>query len=406
LETELSRLADARRRLEAALEALWFERTRGSLADPLLTPLALLTARVARSQRARIEALPAPPVPVVVIGNLVVGGAGKTPLVTATVHALAGRGWRPGILASGYGAQREDARLVTPGDAPEQAGDEALLLATATGRPTAVARRRAEALALLLRTHPDVDVVVSDDGLQHAALPRSIEIAVFDRRGIGNGRLLPAGPLREPLAHLAGMDALAINGDLRAKPWADSDAAGTGALAALPRFHFRVVPERFVRVDGSLAPLSPEAFRAKVERARAEIRATPWATPTTTRASAAAATPSSAAAAAPGWAEPAPRPPSESAVLLAAVAGIGEPQRLFDTLTSLGLEPALRLAPGDHRTLDAPELQALPARFVVMTSKDAVKCRAWADERCWALEVSAQPDPAFINWLDTRLREA
>src|SRR5690606_21092317 len=150
----------------------------------LLAPLAWLTGRVARRQRARIEALPPPPIPVVVIGNLVVGGAGKTPLVTALVDALAARGWQPGILASGYGADRQDARLVTADDDARQAGDEALLLARLTGRPTAVARSRAEALALLTATHPEVDVVLADDGLQHAGLPRCLEVAVFDGRGI------------------------------------------------------------------------------------------------------------------------------------------------------------------------------------------------------------------------------
>jgi tetraacyldisaccharide 4'-kinase len=349
-----------RRRLEAAFRSLWFDPNPGIAARfgaVLLAPLAWLTGRVARRQRARIESLPPPAIPVVVIGNLVVGGAGKTPLVTALVDALAARGWQPGILASGYGAERQDARLVAAADDARQAGDEALLLARQTGRPTAVARRRAEALALLTATHPEVDVVLADDGLQHAGLPRCLEVAVFDRRGVGNGRLLPAGPLREPLAHLAGMDAVALNGKADSS-WLPMKAT---AGAQAPRiFRFEVVPGRFVRLDGAVPPLSPEAFCAMV-----------------------------------GASQPAS---------LAAVAGIGEPQRLFDTLTGLGLTPAIRLAPGDHRTLDPKALAALPARYVVMTSKDAVKCRPWADERCWALEVTALPEPAFIDWLEHRLR--
>ena len=91
---------------------------------------------------------------------------------------------------------------------------------------------------------------------------------------------------------------------------------------------------------------------------------------------------------------------------LAAVAGIGEPQRLFDTLAALGLSPEWRIAPGDHRTIDADALRALDADFVVMTTKDAVKCRRWADDRCWALEVRAEPDPGLVDWLDHELREA
>ncbi|HRO61495.1 MAG TPA: tetraacyldisaccharide 4'-kinase, partial [Burkholderiaceae bacterium] len=249
-----------RERLEPALRALWFARSPGAaaaVAGTLLAPLSQLTARVAARQRARILALPRPPVPVVVVGNLVVGGAGKTPLVTAIVAALAERGWTPGIIASGYGANREDARLVGPDDPPETAGDEALLLTQLSERPVAAGRQRAEALAALLAAHPEIDVVVSDDGLQHAALPRTLEIAVFDRRGAGNGRLLPSGPLREPLAHLSTMDAIALNGDEASVPASRSPTP--------PAFRFHVVPYRFVLVDGLGEPLSPAAFRALVE---------------------------------------------------------------------------------------------------------------------------------------------
>ena len=367
-----------RERLEPALRALWFARSPGpaaAVAGALLSPLSRLTARVAARQRARILALPEPPVPVVVVGNLVVGGAGKTPLVTAIVSALAERGWKPAIVASGYGASREDARLVGPDDPPETAGDEALLLAQLSARPVAAGRRRAEALAPLLAAHPEIDVVVSDDGLQHAALPRTLEIAVFDRRGAGNGRLLPAGPLREPLAHLATMDAVALNGDEASVPDVPDAATRPAAAAAATAassptgpqtFRFRVVPYRFVRVDGLGEPLSGAAFRALVES----------------------------------------RSPARGAVRLAAVAGIGEPKRLFDTLAGLGLNPGRRLAPGDHRTIDAATLRALDVDFVVMTTKDAVKCRRWADDRCWALEVRAEPEPGFVDWLDHELREA
>ncbi|MFP5405041.1 MAG: tetraacyldisaccharide 4'-kinase, partial [Gammaproteobacteria bacterium] len=311
------------------------------------------------------------------------GVAARIGVGIAVVAALAARGWRPGVVASGYGAQRTDARLVNPDDDAQDAGDEALLLAQLTGRPVAAARRRAEAVAALLATHPDVDVIVSDDGLQHAGLARTVEIAVFDRRGIGNGRLLPAGPLREPLAHLAGMDAIAINGDdgqalarwrgAALAPVARSAGAAPGKLP--PVFRFDVVPLRFLRVDGHGDPLAPEEFRALVQRSPA---------------------PEGSAAS----------PPRCAPVSLTAVAGIGEPQRLFDTLAHLGLPPALRVAPGDHRALDAATLVALPGRFVVMTTKDAVKCRAFADSRCWALEVSAQPEPGFIDWLEHELREA
>lgn len=360
-----------RKRLESALRRLWFEapptRTTRAL-RALLAPLAALTKRVAARQRTRIAALPAPKVPLVAIGNLIIGGAGKTPLVGAVAAALAARGWHPGLVASGYGAARRDARLVHGDDCAKDAGDEAVLLARLTGLPLAVGRRRAAAVTALLNAHPEIDVVISDDGLQHAALARTLEIAVFDRRGVGNGRLLPAGPLREPLEHLAGMDAIAINGDAPSPLGEQGDGA--------PRvFCFRVVPHQFVRVDERAEPLGLDAFRELVQQSSSDAGAGPASS-------------------------------SGAGASLTAVAGIGEPQRLFDTLVQLGLPPALRVAPGDHRTLDASTLAALPGRFVVMTTKDAVKCRVWADARCWALEVCAEPEPDFIDWLEDELREA
>jgi tetraacyldisaccharide 4'-kinase len=141
-------------------------------------------------------------VPVLVVGNLIVGGAGKTPTVIAVVQALQARGHRPGIVSRGHGRRGSEPRSVSArhgfADAGEL-GDEPLLLARRTQVPVFVGRdRRATALALL-RSHPAVDVIVADDGLQHLALHRDAELVVFDERGVGNGLLLPAGPLREPL---------------------------------------------------------------------------------------------------------------------------------------------------------------------------------------------------------------
>ena len=336
-----------RRRFESLLQRLWYDAAPGPGTRILrlaLAPLAALTGLVARRSRARLRALPAPRPPVVVVGNLVAGGAGKTPLVAALAAALAGRGLHPGIVASGYGASRDDARLVRPDDDPAQAGDEPLLLARTTGLPVAAGRRRAQALARLLDAHPGLDVVISDDGLQHATLARSVELVVFDERGVGNGRLLPAGPLRAPLAQAASMDAVVLNGD-------------AAAPIAHPRqYRFRVEPLHFVAVDGHAEPLDPQAFARR-----------------------AAGHP------------------------MVAVAGIAAPQRFFATLRALGLQPRC-VELGDHATLAAAELAALPATYVVMTAKDAVKCAAWADTRCWALEVRAVPDPALIDWLTETIR--
>jgi tetraacyldisaccharide 4'-kinase len=138
------------------------------------------------------------PVPVVVVGNVVAGGAGKTPVVMALVRYLQDRGMRPGVISRGYGRHSRDCRAVLDDSPVHDVGDEPALIRRRTGVPVFVARRRIDAARALLRAHPEVNILVSDDGLQHLALARDLEICVFDDRGIGNGFLLPAGPLREP----------------------------------------------------------------------------------------------------------------------------------------------------------------------------------------------------------------
>ncbi len=138
------------------------------------------------------------PVPVIVVGNVVVGGAGKTPVVMALVQHLQSRGLHPGVISRGYGRRTHDCREVYKDSPVHEVGDEPALIRRNTGVPVFVAARRIEAARALLQAHPQTDVLLSDDGLQHHALARDIEICVFDDRGVGNGLLLPAGPLREP----------------------------------------------------------------------------------------------------------------------------------------------------------------------------------------------------------------
>jgi tetraacyldisaccharide 4'-kinase len=138
------------------------------------------------------------PAPVIVVGNVVVGGAGKTPVVMALVQHLQTRGLRPGVISRGYGRHTRDCREVLDSSPVREVGDEPALIRRKTGVPVFVAARRIEAARALLQAHPQVDILVSDDGLQHLALARDLEICVFDDRGVGNGFLLPAGPLREP----------------------------------------------------------------------------------------------------------------------------------------------------------------------------------------------------------------
>jgi tetraacyldisaccharide 4'-kinase len=180
------------------LQAAWLRR--GPLACALW-PLSLLYAalfalrglpyRLGWSQSERV------PVPVIVVGNVIAGGAGKTPVVMAVVRHLQARGLRVGVVSRGYGRRTDDCREVIDGSDPRDVGDEPALIHHATKAPVFVARKRIEAARALLQQHPATQVIVSDDGLQHLALGRDIEICVFDDRGIGNGWRLPAGPLRE-----------------------------------------------------------------------------------------------------------------------------------------------------------------------------------------------------------------
>ncbi len=138
------------------------------------------------------------PVPVIVVGNVLVGGTGKTPLLIATAIDLKRRGYRPGVISRGYGRESEETVEVLPVTPPAHAGDEPILIRRATGVPVFVAPRRIDAGRALLQAHSGCDVILCDDGLQHLALHRDLEICVFDNRGVGNGWMIPAGPLREP----------------------------------------------------------------------------------------------------------------------------------------------------------------------------------------------------------------
>ena len=185
--------------MRQAVQSAWLRR--GPLAC-LLWPLSLLFGvlvalrkRLYRSGRLKSEKLP---VPVIVVGNVVAGGAGKTPVLLALLEHLAARGLKAGVIARGYGRTSRDCLEVTATSQPEEVGDEPLLIQRAAAVPVVVATRRIDAGRALLAAHPQVQVIVCDDGLQHLALQRDIELCVFDARGVGNGWLQPAGPLREP----------------------------------------------------------------------------------------------------------------------------------------------------------------------------------------------------------------
>jgi tetraacyldisaccharide 4'-kinase len=196
--------------VQSWLNDIWYERA----APPWwLLPLSLIYGAVVGSRR-HFYAMRKPTrvsLPVVVVGNLSVGGTGKTPLVCWLVARLADLGFKPGVVTRGYGGSSGSIRLAAPSDAPGVVGDESVLLARRSGVPVAIGRDRPAASQLLVNA--GCDVIVSDDGLQHYALARDCEIVVIDGdRLFGNGRLLPAGPLRENRSRLAAADAVVVNG--------------------------------------------------------------------------------------------------------------------------------------------------------------------------------------------------
>ena len=273
-------------------------------------------------------------IPVVVIGNLTVGGTGKTPLLLALAKALRRSGLRPGILSRGYGGTSVSPRAVTAGDEAERVGDEPLLLAERSGCPVWVGADRVAAARALCAAHPDCNLILCDDGLQHYRLRRDFEIAVEDERGVGNGLLLPAGPLREPADRR--VDAKVTNAR---KP-------GPGGFA------MRLVAAGMYRVGDASAPLALSELSGKK---------------------------------------------------LHAVAGIGNPGRFFATLSGMGLVFSAHPFPDHHAFLE-PDLQFADCDFVLMTEKDAVKCRRFGRRDLVAVRVEAEVDAALTELILERIR--
>ena len=276
-------MAQAAGRLEAWLARHWWQAQPTALAR-LLWPLSLLYRGLLALHR-RIQPPPqALPVPLLVVGNHVVGGAGKTPAVMAMVQALQQAGHRPGVVSRGHGRQGSAVHAVQGHDDAATAGDEPLLMRRRCGVPVCVGARRADAARALCAAHPEVDVLVADDGLQHRALARNAELVVFDERGAGNGLLLPAGPLRNPLPHTVPRNcrvlytsgqastvlpgALALRSMARAVPltaWSAGRDDGAVELIALQQ-------RPLLAVAGIAAP---EKFFTMLRRASLTIQACP-----------------------------------------------------------------------------------------------------------------------------------
>lgn len=245
--------------LEARLLRCWYTR-RGWCW--LLFPFSLLFGLASRLRRIVYLLRPATrlPVPVIVVGNLAVGGTGKTPLVLWLVERLRAAGRRPGVISRGYGAAASSAVAVGEGSDPGAVGDEPVLIARRGRCPVWVCRDRTAAGMALLKANPEVDVIVSDDGLQHYALARDMEIVVVDgQRGFGNGLLLPAGPLREGRARLGSVDAVVVNGD------------GTAVGPVVPTYSMRLAPGRIYNLKQPSRIESPGYFAGRTVHAVAAI---------------------------------------------------------------------------------------------------------------------------------------
>lgn len=312
----------------------------------LLLPLAALFSAVSALRRLAYRhgwrRAIAVGVPVIIVGNITAGGSGKTPLTIWLVNWLRAQGYRPGVVSRGYGGAARGCVEVEAGSSPAEVGDEPLLIHLKTAAPVVVGRDRVAAARTLLARHPGVDVIVSDDGLQHYRLQRDIELAVIDAAtGLGNGWPLPAGPLRESARRLDSVDAViqVVRGE-----------SPPARLAAVKAW----------RADYSAG----QAYRLRAPLEKTALRELPQR----------------------DW---------------LAVTGIGRPQGFFDMLQTAGIRFSPR-AFDDHHAFRPLELPADGA--ILMTEKDAVKCLKFAGADWWAVQLDVAPEAGFIDWLSARIK--
>ena len=333
--------------LESILTRAWLRR--GPLACALW-PVSLLFRALsglrAALYRAGLLTAGRLPVPVIVVGNIFIGGTGKTPLTIWLAQALVEAGLNPGVISRGHGADGQAPRAVTPDSNTLEVGDEPLLIARRARVPVVVARKRVEAGRALLAAHPEVDVLITDDGLQHYALARDIEVLLFDGRGVGNGWLLPAGPLRE--------------GPRRRRDFTVVNAP-------------EITPQLAERVGGS--PFRMQLVGDSAERLN----------------------------------DPAQRRPLSAFAgqRVLAAAGIGNPGRFFAMLRCAGLVLAELPLP-DHYDFRENPFAGVDADVILITEKDAVKCGQLEnlkdDPRLWVVPVTARIDAALAEHIVEKCR--
>lgn len=323
-------------RIAAALVRRWYsDRQPPSLLRPLeglYRALVALRRTLYRRGWLSSERLP---VPVLVIGNISVGGTGKTPLTIALVEYLCQRGWQPGVVSRGHGGSNTRPRLIDAADTPRQVGDEPCVIRARSGVPVAVGHDRPAAARLLVEA--GVDVVLADDGLQHYRLQRDLEICVLDGlRRFGNRAMLPAGPLREPMSRLQSIPWHVCNGGLARKGEVLMRLRGDQAINLTD-------PSRRL-------PLSDFADR--------EVHA---------------------------------------------IAGIGHPQRFFDSLRAQFIHP-VEHAFADHHAYRPEDLDFADDLPVLMTGKDAIKCSDFARDTWWSVPVDAILPEPFLQEVEARLQ--
>lgn len=320
-------------------DRIWYERDPlGLLLLPLVPLFYLLSTMRRWLYKIGVLEIKKFPVPLIVVGNITVGGTGKTPLVIWLARHLRSLGYKPGIVCRGYAGKAPHWPQQVDADSdPAMAGDEAVLVAMRSGCPLWAGPDRAATVNALLN-ETECDLVISDDGLQHYAMDRDLEILVIDgQRGFGNGYLLPAGPLREPASRLRSVDLVISNG-----PWRRD----------IPQMHL---------VQPRLVPLHKQEQRSEsLNRFEGQQ--------------------------------------------VHAVAGIGHPERFFKMLEQHGMKPICHAFP-DHHNFVSGDLQFQPRLPVLMTDKDAVKCRSLLDDDSWIVRVDAQPDDNFIKQLNILLQE-
>lgn len=308
-------------------------------------------------------------VPILIIGNIYIGGTGKTPVVIALVQQLKAMGWQPGVISRGYGTKIGDQAVTGHGhtDARE-VGDEPALIARETDAPVSVHPNRSLASLKLLEKYPDVDVIVADDGLQHLRLARDVEIIVQDERGVGNGWTLPAGPLREPLSRLNLADAVITR--ITSKNMATLHREASGKQSALlAGGSLRAKTPRRVSVS-----LNITRFYRLIDRETKDIQTFLN---------------------------------DSQQNRVAAVAGIAAPSKFFESLREHGLRLTQTFPLADHFSYDTQPFSAIDADIIVITGKDAVKCESINDARIWVADVEMTfSDPEFLPWLDHQLNAA